>query len=533
MSSPSMATWHQRRAGWGLLGIAGLLVLVFGFQGSRGLYSPDEGFYISIAQEMVHSGDWMVPRLHQVTWLDKPPLSLWGIAVGLKAFGQNEWGARAFHALSHALTVLVVFLLGCAMGTRRDGWLGAAMYATMAIPAAAANMVTPDGPLALWTTLSCFCFWKSANPKAQRVVLWKLLMCGALGLGFLTKGPAALIPTSAMFVYLLLRGQVRAYFVTAWAMPCALLFAVLGLGWYAWIAREVPGAMAYFLDNQVIGRTVSTKYGRNTGLIGAFIYVPVLIAGTLPWSAVWWPVLWRHRGELRSRALWRRVLDDPERLLLLLWVAVPILILMLASSRLPFYALPTFPALALLTARLIPPSSIERNPFGLSSRALGLAALWCLVLLGAKAATAHYPHEKDMRALYLSIKDDLPHVPHEIVAVDEQLAGLGFYHPARVKQVTLSDEPYPFFVLPDHLADAVQAMRASGKAHVVLCRRDRRAEEIHEELARAGIAFEERKLAHKRFLFLCAPAASNPGRPADSPSAGTADSSVTIKPAME
>ena len=82
--------------------LAALLALAFGFQGSRGIYSPDEGYYVSVSQAMAQTGDWLIPRLHQIPWLDKPPLSLWGIAAGLLVFGQNEWGARAFHALCYA-----------------------------------------------------------------------------------------------------------------------------------------------------------------------------------------------------------------------------------------------------------------------------------------------------------------------------------------------------------------------------------------------------------------------------------------------
>lgn len=77
-----------------------VVVSTFAFQGSRGIYSPDEGYYACVAQAMRETGDYWVPRLNGVPWLDKPPLNQWGIALGLSLLGENEWGARLFHAVS-------------------------------------------------------------------------------------------------------------------------------------------------------------------------------------------------------------------------------------------------------------------------------------------------------------------------------------------------------------------------------------------------------------------------------------------------
>src|ERR1700752_3121622 len=87
-----------------LAALAALLVLAFAFQGSRALFAPDEGYYVDIAKSMVRTGDYLVPGLEGSPWLEKPPLSLWGIAAGLRLLGQNEWGARAFAGLCYVLT---------------------------------------------------------------------------------------------------------------------------------------------------------------------------------------------------------------------------------------------------------------------------------------------------------------------------------------------------------------------------------------------------------------------------------------------
>ena len=50
------------------------------------LVDPDEGLHASIAQQMVESGDWIVPRQLDEPFLDKPILYFWAIAASLKDF---------------------------------------------------------------------------------------------------------------------------------------------------------------------------------------------------------------------------------------------------------------------------------------------------------------------------------------------------------------------------------------------------------------------------------------------------------------
>ncbi|HLF56618.1 MAG TPA: hypothetical protein VI942_07220, partial [Thermoanaerobaculia bacterium] len=58
-----------------LVPIALALALGLVGQGARGLFEPDEGRSVEIALAMLASGDWLVPRLHGLPYLDKPPLA--------------------------------------------------------------------------------------------------------------------------------------------------------------------------------------------------------------------------------------------------------------------------------------------------------------------------------------------------------------------------------------------------------------------------------------------------------------------------
>jgi len=364
-------------------------ILAFSFQGSRGIWQPDEGYYTGTAVTMMDKGSALIPYLGEdEIFLDKPPMIYWGIIAGLKIFGHSEFGARFFHGLCFLLTSLTVGALSYSMF--RDKWLGvlsALIYATMIVPFVAANFITPDTTLTLWTTLSLLCFWKSMSSEGGVCAVWKMLLCAATGLGLLAKGPAALLPCAGMFVFLMVRRKMLRFFVTPWALGGVLVFAVTGLGWYVWVSSKVPGASEYFFDNMVLGRLVTEKYNRNPGLAGALIYIPVLVFGSLPWSAIWLEKRGLLKSALFSGQWWKSLRERPAILLLVCCFFVPLLVLCAASSKLGLYALPIFVPLAIATARLwrrkvaIVEVAELRQTFKCLAQPLKLTTVWVSLLL--------------------------------------------------------------------------------------------------------------------------------------------------------
>lgn len=67
-----------------------LIVLAFAFQGSRGLWEPDEGFYGAAAAEMFDRGEWLVPTLEGRPFLDKPPSSTGAASSGCTCSGATS-----------------------------------------------------------------------------------------------------------------------------------------------------------------------------------------------------------------------------------------------------------------------------------------------------------------------------------------------------------------------------------------------------------------------------------------------------------
>ncbi|OHB45524.1 MAG: hypothetical protein A2178_01230 [Planctomycetes bacterium GWC2_49_10] len=493
------------------------IILAFGFQGTRGIWQPDEGYYVGAATNMMRLGDLMLPRLGEHSeqiFLDKPPVVYWGIIAGLKVFGHTEFGARAFHATCYLFTILLVYLLGKAMYHDRNKalWAGV-IYATMILPFFACNFVTPDTPLVMWVTLAALCFWKSIEPERSSAALWKILICVAGGFGFLTKGPAVFIPCGAMFVYLALTRRLVKYMLSPALWVGLAVFCVVGLGWYAWVAKSVPGGLAYLVDNQVWGRLISAKYNRNPGLVGAFIYIPVIIGGTMPWSIICLEKIGKVRNTLFTKAwLGKLPSGDPAGLFLLCWIVVPLVILSLASSRLGLYALPVFPAIALALARswstkinLFDIRQLWKNPAFFRSPATAIC-IWVVALLGAKIILANMSSYKDTRRLWAAMQSFIPEkVPYEIITVDDHADGLMFYGAAEVENVTLGKKTYPTFVMPEHFRDELKGFFAENETLLILLRNKRREEAVINDLNATNTSFRKVLLPYERTLFIVPP----------------------------
>jgi 4-amino-4-deoxy-L-arabinose transferase len=487
--------------------LAFALTLGFAFQGARGLWEPNEGWYVPIAAAMYDGGGLLIPRLGGEPFLDKPPLNYWCMAAGMRLFGRNEFGARAYHALCFAGTVLLASLLASAFWGGREGLLAGLIYATMLAPFAAANVVTPDTPLALWVTAAFYCFWRSLAADRGQAWIWKMIFCAAMALGFLSKGPAVLVFAGAMFVYLAIQRRLAGFFVTPWAVPGFILFCAIVLPWYWAIGKKLPGGLAFMWENQVTGRLITEHYSRHPEFLGAFeVYCPMLFAGTLPWSFSWPVMLWRARGTVFR---WQFIKQRPVLLFLLCWTVFPLVVFSLASSKLELYLLPAFPALALLTARGLSRFVLKQST-GIPPCLLLALGVCGVLLLGAKLGAAYLPNKKDSRAMWLAMKGHLPDGAAPILAVDIDLNGVGFYCTNPVHTVERSEPKGLFYVEPKRFEEELKTAAHSATAQAFVVARDESRLPIRAKLRAEGVRFEEYPLPFQRALLVCRPATPPP-----------------------
>ena len=446
---------------WARCGGAGFLLLLFAvaliFNGTRALWAPDEGRYIAGALEMLRRHDFVGIFLNDDTsHFTKPPMTYWALAAALKAFGQSEFVARLPNALALVAAAALLLPAGRLL-TPRVPALPMILYATMWLPFIGANFVTTDTIGTLFTTLAgvSFLFLEAGiAPRRAAIGMWI-----GFGLAFVTKGPPMLLALPVFVGWLVWRRNwagLREMFLSV-GVP---LFAVIGLGWYLLAVHRFPGLLEYFIGAEVGARLASEQFERNSSWWGGFfVYLPTLLMGGLPWLPAWLT--------LARRRDFARPLAEPADRLLLAWIGLPLVVFLLARSRLPLYLLPLFAPLALWLARRTEPAVAAMRP----ERA-GAALAACLALLVAvKFAIAQVsPAGHDGRAAAGFLAKLAPGRIDDIVYVDDHaLWEMRFYLGTQVREAWARRTPYePSYQPHRRLAELLDARRLpAGRLFVV------------------------------------------------------------------
>ena len=350
------------------------------------LLDPDEGMHASVAQEMVESGDWIVPHLLDEPFLDKPILYFWAIAASLKIFGMSEAAVRLPGLLCGMLGTLTTATMAWRMLGCRTGLTAGAFYASMILPMALVQVPGHDVALVPWVNLALLCFWESERGDSSRRAsgtMYSWSWTGAagllLGLAILTKGLAGVALVGIAYGgYLIVSRRLR--FMHCFRAALALtVAAIIGSSWYFAVEHSNPGFLRYyFFERHVLG---FLTHSQPHGLAPWWYYFPVLIVGGLPWIG-YLPVLVQDAVSRRRKRIPAMTDARGNRPLLLLgcWFVGCTLFLTLSRSKLITYIWPVFPAVAILTA-ILWTRKIDGVLCDGAKRWMG-RIVWCTCLMG-------------------------------------------------------------------------------------------------------------------------------------------------------
>ena len=341
----------QKRQQWALLLLT--ICTFFILLGSRALNEPDEGRYSEIAREMVQSGDWLVPHFWYIPHFDKPPMTYWLVAVSLKLFGQNEWAVRLPLALAGLSGAGAAWFLGKSIGGRRAGLWSVLMLQSSLLYFGMARMLTTVIFLTHFVAWAVYFFWRSwlslRDASGEKTVkgFWPWHLAGwlAIALGFLTKGPVALvIPLVAILSLVIFRWKTfaRKGLLAAGMVVGLALFFAISAPWFLAANARVPHTLDYMVFHQAAGHVLGTAIKSRRGF--PLYFFAIIVVGLLPWT---WLLGWLWR-----RKHWRQLADLKKDAWLMLnaWAVFTFTLFSVTHSKLPAYILPMFPAMAVLLA---------------------------------------------------------------------------------------------------------------------------------------------------------------------------------------
>ena len=336
---------RQRRFpnGWTWLvlwGIAVALALAL-----RPLLAIDETRYLSVAWEMWLRHDWLVPYLNGNPYPDKPPLLFWGMLLGWRLFGVNQWWPRLLQPIFAVISALLLVRLTRQLEPELPD---------------AADRTLPFLSGLLWVTYSTLVLFDTLLTSCVLLALLGLVQVwrgGALrgwmaygagvGLGLLSKGPVVLIhvlPAAVLAPWWTRNASERRWGSWYFGLVAALaLGAGLGLAWALTASADQGGAYRdAILWGQTAGRITKSFAHRHP----VWWYLPAFPLVLLPWSL--WPQWWRSlAGAVRAPA-------NVTVRFGLAWVIPGFVILSLISGKQPHYLFPLLPGVALLAAKALP-----------------------------------------------------------------------------------------------------------------------------------------------------------------------------------
>jgi 4-amino-4-deoxy-L-arabinose transferase-like glycosyltransferase len=328
-----------------------LLVLLgsatfFAGLGRPAIGDSDEAFYAEAAREMVASGDWITPYYNFETRFQKPILFYWLVAGTYRVAGVHEAAARAWPAAAGLALALLTAAAGRRWYDEPTARLGGTIVVTAFGYFSIGRLSLPDLPLAFFIALATWCALVALCDRPVRPAPWLLTAGAAVGLGFLTKGPLAVILPALVVVPLWWRER-RADPLPLGALVAAAAVAVLiAAPWFLAMANTHGRAYVegFFIGDNV-ERFATTRFNDPRPI---WFYLPIVAGGLLPWTPLAVTAVEPALAWLR-----RRERPGPVAIRLLVWSLLPLLFFTASIGKQPRYVLPILPPLALLLARAV------------------------------------------------------------------------------------------------------------------------------------------------------------------------------------
>ena len=355
--------------------------------GSAKLWDRDEPRNAGCASEMLQRGDWVVPVFNSELRHQKPVLLYWFIMSAYLVLGETELSARIWSAFLGLGTVWMTYGIARRLVNPTAGLIASMALSTSVMFSVAARAATPDSILIFFSTLAVLLYvlgtfaCQRDDDPAQHLKMagswfphqyrYVLGMYAAMAMAVLAKGPVGLIlPTAIIGMFLLIQRlpplptaywnrQGRAsrlaiacfrpfsplhFLKTCWSMrPITAIVLVLLIAgpWYVLVGIKTEGD---FLNQFLMGE----NFGRATVVLeshrGGILFYPLtLLIGFFPWAIFCFPTALTIDRQISQGSKYRTAI-----LFALCWIGVQISLFTIASTKLPSYVTPCYPAIGIL-----------------------------------------------------------------------------------------------------------------------------------------------------------------------------------------
>lgn len=191
--------------------------------------------------------------------VDKPPASLWAMALSVRLFGLSSFSILMPEVLMGVATVGVVHATVRRHFGTAAGLIGGAV---MALTPVAVLMFRFNNPDALLVLLMALGAWATMKSIEQGSAKWFAIVGVFIGLGFLTKALQVLlvVPAFGLAYVLFANTTLRRRIIGALVGTAAM---VLSAGWWVAIVELVPASMRPYIGGSQDNSFLSVTFGYN------------------------------------------------------------------------------------------------------------------------------------------------------------------------------------------------------------------------------------------------------------------------------
>lgn len=374
----------RKKLFWLLLGC--LILFLYG-SWQLPFMGPDEPRYSQVARQMFETGDYIVPRLGNNAWFEKPVLLYWLISIFYSFMGVHEFAARVPSALSALGIVWLICDLVTRASSRRAGILSGLVLGTTAFFISFAHAAAFDMLVTFCVTAALYGFISFEWQPARKIYLW--VFYSATALGVLAKGLVSPVVIGlAIGSYLIVSKKWRsirnyqpfygllitAAVVSIWLLPITLIYGIR-----FWDE--------FFYQHHFV-RYTTTHFHRSEGY---FFYLPILLVGMYPWSTA--ILMGKSSNVTRRYRILRRICWC--------WFLTSFLFFSLSRTKLPGYILPSIPPFAVLTGMSLMEFLRRKTPTG--KAILLISVLNVFLVLGVFWGSHRYEIKGPFIPLFIGI----------------------------------------------------------------------------------------------------------------------------------
>jgi 4-amino-4-deoxy-L-arabinose transferase-like glycosyltransferase len=328
-------------------------------------YHSDENYYVESTRNMIESGDFLTPIHHDEKRFAKPILYYWLMSASYKIFGVSLISARLTSAFFGILAIGLLYLVSSRLFEGRT-----ALYSVLILPATflyfqISRWATTDIVMNFFVLLAIYFFvrlYQSDFEGENDAYLFYL----AMALGFMTKGPpAVIIPGMVALFFLMVTRRQRSWSKMRIGQGLVILLLVI-----------LPWFMTMFLlhgdefKNHIVGAEIANRLVHDTPF--SFYFVGVLFRYHLPWIlffivAVFYqfgicghtsspvsgvPERFRQVvGTMKTRVRQLFAKEKESVLFCYIWILVCLILFTLVRTEHSRYMLPASSAVAILVAK--------------------------------------------------------------------------------------------------------------------------------------------------------------------------------------